>query len=74
MPSRPWSKLSCLFSGSQYSSSLDGVLNTAAATYDNTILGGNYSGNSSQTPNPEDPEDGARKKKVSSYTFLLTIL
>lgn len=63
------SKLSCLSSGGQYSSSLDGALNAATATYDNNLLKGNYNGDSSQTQNPEDLEDSSRRKKVSSDMF-----
>jgi hypothetical protein len=53
---RPWSRLLYFLSGSQYINSLDDALNSAAATYDNAMLGGNYN---------EDQEDDARKKKVS---------
>ncbi|XP_006458018.1 putative PHRB protein [Agaricus bisporus var. bisporus H97] len=57
-------------SGGQYSSSLDGALNTATATYDNNLLKGNYNGDSSQTQNPEDLEDSSRRKKLKKTHIL----
>ncbi|KXN86940.1 hypothetical protein AN958_09535 [Leucoagaricus sp. SymC.cos] len=49
----------------QYSNVFDDALkNTSGPSYDNSLVGANYTAENSQVQSPDDLEDGSRKKKL----------